>query len=541
MMKQFLALLLVISALNALQVSADPIVASGIPSEKKMAEVVIINNKPESAYILITSSSFIKIEQRSIHLAPYEAKAIPVEITIPTFPQTGEIVFSEMVGSFEIKLVKQVKAEHSPVTYIFLILFGLALFIGSNNIRIVLLLLSLPAVYAQAIVNETVEVLNIPPIAYNVTIVPDQAYRSDTLTCFATYDDANNDAGQLEFFWFVNGVQVGTSNTEGANPLDYIQNGQTLSGAFNEGDIVNCSAIPFDFQDYGILNSTEIIILENIIISPPQDKLQMALKGHCVNTEFSIYVYSDSHPIENAHITIERETGELLLSGKTDEKGYFYFVPTEAIKMKVKAQKSGYTSAYGIIYVYNDTTCYTKPEKNDTTNETEPEPAHGYDIPVFGKTPPLILKHENGTYEGDVVTLNVSTPRRIGDLLIIDELIQVPGARVVVYWIGNETNISGTKNPLFVFEGISDTEGKVRFIGRYAYNYYGNATKIGYIPDDEYFDLLPKERSYGGDIPPPAPQQVRPDCFYILATLSLSFLGLGYLRLAEKEAIEASP
>lgn len=535
MMKQFLALLLAFSMIYALQISANQIVVSGLPSETKSAEIVVINNKPESAYITIASSSFIKTTEQSIRLAPFEAKVVSIDVTIPAFPQTGEVVFIEKVGNFEMKISKQVRAEHNPVLYIFFILFGVALLMGSNRLMVLFILL-LPSLNAQAVVNETVEVLNIPPVAYNTTIVPEEAYSTDTLTCFAAYDDANNDSGQLEFFWFVNGLQVGPSNIHSAAPQDYIQNTQTLSGAFREGDIVNCTVIPYDFQDYGAQNSTETIILAKIV-STTEDKLRMVLKGHCVNTEFSIFVHSDGHPVEGAHITLERESGDFILAGNTDANGYFFFTPSEAIKMKVKAQKSGYTAAYGIINVYNDSTCYAEPKKNETKNETKP-PTKGYDIPVFGAIPPLILQHENGTYEGDVVTLNVSTPKKVGDLLLLDELVPVPGATVVVYWIGNETNISDTKNPLFIFEGISDPDGKVRFIGRYAYNYYGNTTKVGYIPDEEYFDLLPKERSYGAQIPHPAPQQVRPDCFYILAALSLSFLGLGYLRLAEKEGVE---
>ncbi len=89
-----------------------------------------------------------------------------------------------------------------------------------------------------AVTSNTVSIANSAPSIVAAAITPSPAYVGDTLTCADVgYADAEGDADQTTFAWTVNGAAAGA--------------GATLSGGFVRGDVVECTATPFDGVDVG--------------------------------------------------------------------------------------------------------------------------------------------------------------------------------------------------------------------------------------------------------------------------------------------------
>jgi len=98
------------------------------------------------------------------------------------------------------------------------------------------------------------------PVATDVVITPDPATESDTLTCSWSYSDDDGETEASTVAWTVDGVAAGT--------------GTTLSGAFAEGSVVQCTVTPHDGQQAGDdVSSAELTIntrpaLTDVTISP---------------------------------------------------------------------------------------------------------------------------------------------------------------------------------------------------------------------------------------------------------------------------------
>lgn len=91
----------------------------------------------------------------------------------------------------------------------------------------------------EVFASADVEALNSLPSLTGVSIDPAIAYKSSTLTCvLAGFADADGDAEGGTYSWTVNGAPVATT--------------ATLDGSlFNKGDIVSCTAAPWDGEENG--------------------------------------------------------------------------------------------------------------------------------------------------------------------------------------------------------------------------------------------------------------------------------------------------
>ena len=81
-------------------------------------------------------------------------------------------------------------------------------------------------------VNTTLTISNTMPTATNVSISPDPATISDTLSCSYTFNDIDGDPDNSTLEWFINNVSAGSSST--------------LAGGFNGGDLIECAVTPSD-------------------------------------------------------------------------------------------------------------------------------------------------------------------------------------------------------------------------------------------------------------------------------------------------------
>lgn len=95
--------------------------------------------------------------------------------------------------------------------------------------------------------EDSITIGNTPPTASSVTISPDPAIASDTLSCsLSGYSDADGDPDLSTFAWSVNGTTVATTTT--------------LAGYFGSGDTVVCTITPYDGTDTGLPLSDSIVI-----------------------------------------------------------------------------------------------------------------------------------------------------------------------------------------------------------------------------------------------------------------------------------------
>ena len=109
--------------------------------------------------------------------------------------------------------------------------------------------------------SSSVSVINSAPSVSSVTIRPDPAYASDTLTCgHSGFYDPDGDVDASTYTWSVDGVVLGTASS--------------LSGAFLGGDTVTCTVTPFDGTDSGTAVSDSLDIsntppeLDDVVLSP---------------------------------------------------------------------------------------------------------------------------------------------------------------------------------------------------------------------------------------------------------------------------------
>jgi hypothetical protein len=94
-------------------------------------------------------------------------------------------------------------------------------------------------------------VLNSIPFATGASITPAPAYEASTLTCLhAGFADADADAEGWTFSWSVNSTPVATS--------------ATIDGVlFSRGDVVSCTATPFDGEESGAPVSSPALNISN--------------------------------------------------------------------------------------------------------------------------------------------------------------------------------------------------------------------------------------------------------------------------------------
>ena len=113
------------------------------------------------------------------------------------------------------------------------------------TVLLYIVVLNLFVEYVDSIVIDSTA----PTIA-NVSITPDPADASDTLTCSYDFDDPDLDADHSTIQWFIQGALVGS--------------GPTLSGVFDRGDVVTCTVTASDGLLTGNTLSDHVTITNNL-------------------------------------------------------------------------------------------------------------------------------------------------------------------------------------------------------------------------------------------------------------------------------------
>jgi hypothetical protein len=134
--------------------------------------------------------------------------------------------------------------------------------------------------------SASVTIGNTAPVLDGVTVTPSEPSAADTLSCDAgTASDADGDSVTLTYAWSISGEDAGVSDA-------------TLTGSFEAGDSVLCTATPSDGTDSGsAVTSGAVVILnaapsiEAVTISPDP-----AVVGDALACSWSGYVDPDGDP-----------------------------------------------------------------------------------------------------------------------------------------------------------------------------------------------------------------------------------------------------
>ncbi|MDP6931879.1 MAG: FG-GAP-like repeat-containing protein, partial [Myxococcota bacterium] len=113
----------------------------------------------------------------------------------------------------------------------------------------------------ESVTSNTVTIGNDVPSVGTVSISPDPATATDTLTCsYDGFDDGDGDSDESIVIWEVDGVTVAS--------------GETLESGYPGGTIITCTVTPYDGEDYGEPVSVTLIMdnsapsIESVSISP---------------------------------------------------------------------------------------------------------------------------------------------------------------------------------------------------------------------------------------------------------------------------------
>ena len=150
---------------------------------------------------------------------------------------------------------------------------------------------------------------NTAPVLDGVTVTPSDPSAADTLSCDAgTATDADGDSVTVAYSWSINGEDAGVSEA-------------TLTGSFEAGDSIGCTATPSDGTDSGsTVTSGDVVILNAapsigaVSISPDS-----AVVGDALVCSWSGYMDSDGDPDASSNAWeingVSAGTGETLSTG----------------------------------------------------------------------------------------------------------------------------------------------------------------------------------------------------------------------------------
>jgi hypothetical protein len=134
--------------------------------------------------------------------------------------------------------------------------------------------------------SASVTIGNTAPVLDGVAVAPSDPSAADTLSCVVgTATDADGDGVTLTYAWSINGDDAGVSAA-------------SLSGSFEAGDSVSCTATPSDGTDFGsaVVSDAVVILnaapsIETVTISPDS-----AVVGDTLSCGWSGYVDPDGDP-----------------------------------------------------------------------------------------------------------------------------------------------------------------------------------------------------------------------------------------------------
>ncbi len=144
----------------------------------------------------------------------------------------------------------------------------------------------------EGVLSNLVTISNSPPTVSGVTLTPDPAFESSTLTCSAQDpSDPDGDSVSLSYAWTVDGVTVSG------------QTGATLTGAdFDKDQEVICTVVPGDGTDTGDPVSSSPLVIQNT--APVVSSVTLIPSVAFVDTEITCSVsLSDDDPADQASLT----------------------------------------------------------------------------------------------------------------------------------------------------------------------------------------------------------------------------------------------
>jgi parallel beta-helix repeat protein len=98
----------------------------------------------------------------------------------------------------------------------------------------------------------TVSGLNHAPSITGVALSPSEAFADTTISASAVgWADAETDAAQYTYQWYINGAAIGGAN------------GPSVNGLFTKGDIVACEMTPYDGKEYGTPVTSVGLVISN--------------------------------------------------------------------------------------------------------------------------------------------------------------------------------------------------------------------------------------------------------------------------------------
>lgn len=160
-----------------------------------------------------------------------------------------------------------------------------------------------------AVVSDSVPVSNSAPSIAGVSITPDPADVSDTLSCsYSDFEDPDGDADVSTYEWRINGVSSGT--------------GSTLSTGFVKGDTVKCKVTPSDGIDPGSVVTASIAIANAL---PEASGVSIAPASPTVTDTLDCsYTFSDDDgDADDSTMEWTDSSGAVLGSGASLSSGAF--------------------------------------------------------------------------------------------------------------------------------------------------------------------------------------------------------------------------
>ena len=106
--------------------------------------------------------------------------------------------------------------------------------------------------YGDAVTSNAVTIQNSAPSVASVTVSPDPAYTTSSLSCAysGAADDDPGDTVSVSYLWEVNGTGMGSSSA-------------LSSASFSKGDAVVCTVTPSDGEDSGSPVSSAVLTIQN--------------------------------------------------------------------------------------------------------------------------------------------------------------------------------------------------------------------------------------------------------------------------------------
>ncbi|MBN2101928.1 MAG: PKD domain-containing protein, partial [Candidatus Aenigmarchaeota archaeon] len=106
-----------------------------------------------------------------------------------------------------------------------------------------------------------------PPYIDSLLIIPQNPTSQNDLTCRVSASDPNGDLDRVDFLWYRNGQQIGSTVTKSMTGYNDYETDVISSSQTADGDIIQCRTVVYDDNSNSVLWSTSVIIGSN----PPEN------------------------------------------------------------------------------------------------------------------------------------------------------------------------------------------------------------------------------------------------------------------------------